>query len=372
MSLFQNFRDNIKNIPGWHTTKKIVTIECDDWGGINMPSNEVYDRLVIDGLAVGHRIWNRFDTLESAKDLEQLFEVLDSVRDHNNNPAVMTSFTSMANPDFDKIKSGGFVKYYYEKFTDTYKHYYQDNDVFTLWREGMDARLFVPELHGHEHIAVQLWIAKLQEGNIDLLLAFDQGFVSTFIPDVTPPANGLRAEFYFTSDEQKPFLIDSLIDSVNLFKNIFGHLPKVFVPANGIFHPDFDAVVASSGIKFLCVGNSMPYPANGGNLKYRHFISGQRGYGGLTYYTRNCSFDSTQEEYKGIDQTMQQIAAAFRWGKPAIISTHRVNFIGGLVPANRDRGLIELKKLLNSILRKWPDVEFLSSGDALEFMSRTN
>lgn len=372
MSVIQDFRDNVKNIPGWHTSKKIVIIECDDWGGINMPSIEVYERLVNAGLKVGHRIWNRFDTLESTKDLEQLYEVLDSVRDQNNNPAVMTSFTSMANPDFEKIKSGGFVKYHYEKFTDTLKRYYQESDVFKLWREGIDAGLFIPELHGHEHIAVQLWMQKLKEGNIDLLVAFDQGFVSPYIPDLLNLASGLRAEFYFTSVEQKPFLIDSLKDSVVLFKEIFGQIPRVFVPANGIFHPDFDDVVASSGIKFLCVSNSMPYPVNGGKLKYKHFIPGQKGPEGLTYYTRNCSFDSTLVEYKGIDLTMKQIAAAFRWGKPASISTHRVNFIGGLVPANREKGLNELKKLLNSILRRWPDVEFMSSGDALEYMRRTN
>ena len=33
----------------------------------------------------------------------------------------MTPFTNMANPDFEKIKSGGFIEYHFEKFTDTLK-----------------------------------------------------------------------------------------------------------------------------------------------------------------------------------------------------------------------------------------------------------
>jgi hypothetical protein len=116
----------------------------------------------------------------------------------------------------------------------------------------------------------------------------------------------------------------------------------------------------------------MLYPVNGGELACRHFTPGQKGPGGLTYYTRNCSFDSTLAEYKGIDLTMKQIAAAFRWGKPANISTHRVNFAGGLDPNNRTKGLKELKKLLQCILKKWPDSEFMSSGDALDFMKSSN
>ena len=241
-----------------------------------------------------------------------------------------------------------------------------------MWKEGLDSGIFIPELHGREHIAVQLWMEKLSEGDKDLLFAFDHGFASLDIPGILSPAKEFRAEFFFTSNEQKPFLVNSIKDSVALFKEIFGRIPRVFVPANGIFHPDFDSVVSSSGIRFLNVTYSMPYPDNGGGLKYRHFITGQKGPEGLKYYIRNCAFEPTDESYKGIDLTIRQVAAAFRWGKPANISTHRANFAGGLDPTNRAKGLSELKKLLKEIIKRWPDVEFMSSGDALEYMSKSN
>ena len=66
---------------------------------------------------------------------------------------------------------------------------------------------------------------------------------------------------------------------------------------------------------------------------------------------------------------MKQISAAFRWGKPAIISTHRVNFVGSISPYNREKGLRELKKLINAILKKWSDVEFMGSERALQCMA---
>ena len=56
----------------------------------------------------------------------------------------------------------------------------------------------MPELHGREHIVVQFWLQKLQEGNNNLLLAFDHGFVSIRIPGVSEPTlQGFRPEFYF-------------------------------------------------------------------------------------------------------------------------------------------------------------------------------
>ncbi len=350
----------------------MVIIECDDWGSINMPTKDIYGQLLSAGLPVDKRSWNKYDTLETRNDLELLFDVLSSVKDRNSRPAIITPVINMANPDFQKIRSGGFVKYHYEKFTDTYNNYYPDSNVFELWKQGLEYGIFTPELHGREHIAVQLWMDKLREGNKDLLYAFDHGFVSLEIPDIFSPAKEFRAEFFFASQEQKPFLTDSINDGVRLFKEIFGFPPRVFVPANGIFHSDFDAVVASAGIKFLNVSYLMPYPDLSGGLKYRYFVTGQKNLQGLTYYTRNCAFEPTDESYKGIDLTLRQVAAAFRWGKPANISTHRANFAGGLDPTNRAKGLSELKKLLEEIIKLWPDAEFMGSGDALEYMRNSN
>jgi len=367
-----NILQSLKNIPGWKSSRKLVVIECDDWGGINMPSLAVYERLWNAGINVERRVWNRVDTLETVEDLEQLFAVLDSVRDSCNRPAVFTPVTNMANPDFERIKAGGFDHYYYEKFTETLNHYYPGKEVFKLWEEGIRAGIFMPELHGREHIAVQYWMEELRRGNKELLTAFDNGFLSVDVPELLPPARGFRAEFFFTEDEQKPFLVDSLIDGITIFEEIFGHKPAVFVPANGIFHPDFESVLVKAGVKFLCVNLFTRYPYQTSRLKTRLRIPGQKGPEGLTYYTRNCSFEPAGEHYQGIESTIKQIDAAFRWGKPSIISTHRASYAGGLDPANRKKGLGELKKLLISILAKWPDVEFMSSAEALKFLESVN
>lgn len=367
-----NILSNLKNIPGWKTNRKIVVIECDDWGGIRMPSRNVLLKLQQNGLRVTAGWFNEYDSLESEKDLELLFEVLQSVKDAHNRPAVMTAMTNVANPDFWKIKQSGFTQYHYEPFTSTLKNYYPNEDVFKLWLQGIQAGIFSPELHGREHIATQFWMDNLRLQNKDLLAAFDLGFVFLDIPGLPGAAREFRSEYFFTSGDQKPFLVDSIKAGIDLFTRIFGRAPEVFVPPNGIFHPDFERVLANSGVNFLYTNHSMSYPVEGGRLKRRNIITGQSGPGNLRYYTRNCAFEPSSYNYPGLGLTLRQIEAAFRWGKPANISTHRVNFVGSLDEANRRKGLSEFRQLLHSIIKKWPDAEFMSSSEALITMKNCN
>lgn len=359
---------NLKNIPGWKTDRKIVVFECDDFGGIRVPSSEVYKKLKERGLDISTSRFNKYDVLESGEDLQELFEVLLSVRDQYSRPAVFTPVTIVANPDFDRVRASGFNGYFYETFNETLEQYYPGREVFKIWNQGISAGIFSPELHGRDHTTVQIWLKRLRDGDKDLLYAFENKFVALRVGGVPPPADEFRAEFYFSQDSEKPFLEDAIKESAALFKMLFGYLPHAFIPGNGIFHPSMDRVVAGTGIRFLNVTTSMPFPDKDGSLRLRYFVTGQKGPGSLTYYTRNCAFEPTDEYYRGTDYIMNQIAAAFRWRKPAMISTHRVNFVGGISPLNREKGLFELKKLLNAIIRRWPEVEFMSLGDALVHM----
>ena len=51
----------------------------------------------------------------------------------------------------------------------------------------------------------------------------------------------------------------------------------------------------------------------------------------------------------------------FKNGRPAIIGTHRVNFMGSLDENNRKNNLRQLKMLLNAIMEKWPEAEFMTT-----------
>lgn len=85
---------------------------------------------------------------------------------------------------------------------------------------------------------------------------------------------------------------------------------------------------------------------------------------GLCYLTRNVFFEPSYNENNNcVDDTMKEIEIAFRWRKPAIISSHRVNYVGRIDENNRANGLNQLNLLLKAILKKWPDVEFMSTNE---------
>jgi hypothetical protein len=362
VNLKNTIRINIKNIPGKRTRRKFLVIECDDWGGIRMPSKEVYDKLLKANISIPDE-WSRVDTLADKEDLEYLFEVLLSVKDKNDQPAVMTPVTNVANPDFIKIQESDFTQYFYEHFTETLKRYGRHSDTFRTWEKGIELGIFMPESHGREHISVQLWLKKLREGNSKLRFAFDHGFVAVHLDDLPWVYQGFRPEFYFNNIDQVDFLKNSITDGIKVFKKIFGYTPHAFVPSNGLFHPLFENTLAETGVKHLFVNHLSYIPDEKGILRPKYYRVGQQSVDGLTYYTRNCAFEPIDPKYLGMDFTIRQIDASFRWNKPAIISTHRVNFIGVIEKGNREKGLKELKLLLNTVVKKWPEVEFISTGN---------
>ncbi|MCJ7448020.1 MAG: hypothetical protein MUO72_10015 [Bacteroidales bacterium] len=356
---------NLKNLQGKRSKRKLLVIECDDWGSIRMPSKEVYNKILKANIPITENRFNRFDTLADKQDLEYLFEILLSVKDKNGHGAVMTAVTNVANPDFKRIKECDFTEYFYEPFIETLKRYNRDPDTFNTWEKGMELGIFIPEIHGREHVSVQFWLQKLREGNQVVREAFEHEFIAVSIDGINPVLNQFRSEFYFNNPEQIEFLKAAISEGVHLFKDIFGYTPRIFVPGNSIFHPVFEKTLAETGVKYIYASTFNPIPGKNGRIKYKYFRNGKKTSHGLIYYTRNCAFEPTDPGYRGIDLTLKQIEAAFRWNKPANISTHRVNFVGGIEQSNREKGLRELKLLLDTIVRNWPDTEFVSSAEML-------
>ena len=53
--------------------------------------------------------------------------------------------------------------------------------------------------------------------------------------------------------------------------------------------------------------------------------------------------------------------------RPAVISTHRINYVGYIDPKNKENGLRQLGKLLERILNKWPDVRFVTTDQLIDY-----
>jgi len=360
-----NFLRNISNIPGKTLQKKIIVFESDDWGSIRMPSLKVFEVLNKEGIDLKSRDAERYnlnDTLASSSDLEMLFEVLSALKDHLGNNAVFTPVSIVANPDFQKIKDSGLEQYFYEPFTDTLKRYSGCERSLDLWKEGIDNKIFVPQMHGREHLNVAAWMKALQNGDKQTRMAFDQSLWG-FVPDRNKlPGVDFQAAFLLGDSSELEQHEKIIVEGLNLFEKLFGYKAEYFVPPNGPFNNDLNKTLVKNGIKYRSASKIQNEPlGNGETKKVIHWL-GQRDRSGLRYITRNCFFEPSQPGKDWVDGCLNDIKIAFRWNKPAIISSHRVNYIGSLNPSNRDNGLQQLSKLLKRILKSWPDAEFMTTA----------
>ncbi len=352
----------LSNIPDWKSKRRIVVIESDDWGSIRMPSMESFRRLEQSGINLRHgdiQRFNLYDTLATRQDLGALFEVLSSVKDGIGNHAVLTSVCVVANPDFKKIEAHGFREYFYEPFTETLKRFPGCENAFELWKEGMEKELFVPEMHGREHLNVIAWMKALQASEKQTLSAFKEG-VWGFKPSMNN-VSSYQAAFDLAAPEDLEYHRAVICDGLRLFEKIFGYRAVFFVPPNGVFNNCLNQVLAGMGIRYRSGSKIQSEARSSGKTRTRLHYHGQKDRYGIRYILRNCVFEPSREGHYGVDRCLKDIDMAFSWQKPAIISTHRVNFVGELNRENRDQGLRQLSILLNEIVKRWPDVEFMST-----------
>jgi hypothetical protein len=158
-----------------------------------------------------------------------------------------------------------------------------------------------------------------------------------------------------------------LTDGLTLFEQLWGYQSKSFIAPCYIWSRSLEPVLGRHGVRYIqgMLNQFEPVLEPGYIYKKRFHYQGQQNKLGQRYLIRNVFFEpATNPGFDWVGDCLNRIETAFRWNKPAIISSHRVNYIGWLKPANRDNNLKLLKMLLQKIINKWPDVEFKSS-DAL-------
>lgn len=358
-----SIRRNISNLFGWKTKRKIVVFESDDWGSVRTKNKEAYQNMIEGGLDLNRSNFTMYDALESNSDLEALFQVLRNYKDSTGRYPVFTPMCVVANPDFKKIKESNFEEYYYEPFIETCKKYPEHDKVHDLWLKGIQERLFVPQLHGREHLNAKRWIDALKGGNEGLLLAFEnESFGASWYKGQRLPEH--LAAFDPEKASDIPTLHQVTLEAGQLFEEICGYKPKHFIASNSPEPRELEKTLKEIGVEYLTRYKMQRYPLGDGKFEKQFNWLGKRNNFGQVYLTRNAGFEpSDPNTQNDIVSCINDIDIAFKWGKPAVISSHRVNFIGGIDEANREKGLNMLDELLRKIILKWPDIEFMTSED---------
>jgi len=350
-------------VRGWRCRRPIVVMESDDWGGIRMSSRADCDRLAALGYPMKRSPYS-LGALETDEDLDRLFEVLASVKDSRGRPACMTANMVTANPDFAKIRAADFSEYFYEPATVTLARSPERQGVARRYADGLERRLFVPQLHAREHVRWWEWLRALRAGSAEARTTFEMGmcgvplaasreglgfFAPPYQDDETLARNGVDLEAVVG-------------EGAELFERQFGFRSLSTVAPNYTWTDRVERAWAHLGIRYIQGGIFQRCPGSQGLVRKPHYL-GQQSRGGGFYMVRNAVLEPTASGEAEGDHCARQVAWAFRIHQPAILCMHRVNFIGSIEPANREQGLEQLSRLLQTLVKGWPGLIFLSSPE---------
>ncbi|GCC50603.1 hypothetical protein SanaruYs_08180 [Chryseotalea sanaruensis] len=359
--MLDSVKSHFANIPGWRTKRKLVVFESDDWGMVRTSGIVAYTKL--NGkYPLASCEYSKNDAVERRDDVTGLMEILTKNISQSGSIPKFTLNYVMFNPDFDKIKSDNFSSYHRKDVLDTYQHYPDSSGVMNLIMTGIEAGCFYPQFHATEHVNINNWILDLQSSQESTLEAFNFGMANLHARnDSSCPLEYLDSWGYRRTNQIEP-LEETVRRGLVRFEEIFGFKSVSTIAPCYYWSDEFEIEASKFGVIFFQGGRVQKTPQSNGFSSKRHFM-GEHGKRGQHYTIRNVSFERVNNPaIDWVDRCLHEIGIAFKWNKPAIISSHRVNYIGRLIEKNRDKGLQDLDQLLKRVNKRWPEVEYLDSA----------
>jgi len=169
------------------------------------------------------------------------------------------------------------------------------------------------------------------------------------------------AAFEYDNEDHMKEIEEITKEGLSMFNEVFGFRSKSFVASCSIQGEHIDSLLKEEGIDFHQCGQQYR-PLGNRKYKIKNKFWGQKNRAGQIYWRRNCTFEpSRNPDFDWVDSCLTEMNIAFRWGKPAVINSHRVNYIGSIFPENRKNTLQEFKRLLKTAINTWPEIEYMTS-----------
>lgn len=358
MSYKKFLYDIYKNVGGKKTLNKQVIFQSDDWGSERIPSKEIY-RLLEDKLNLGACPYSRFDTIERINDLEALEEVLSGFVDiAGKSPTFVLNF-NVANPNYENIRNSDFSTYSYKSINETYEE--NNVDGFKMAETIKNSRSFILGYHGREHLNIDSWLKLVKDESSPVRKAFDHSFFALSFANIPSINYPYLASYFPSRSDYKKYHAHIFYDGLELFKEFFGPPPYTFTAPVYIWHDALENVFQEAGGIEIQGLTKQYFSINGkAEISYDRVRNELSHSGLLKNSVRNCFFEPTIDSNKDwVSSTLREIQIAFFMRKPAVICTHRLNYVSGLSINNRDTSLQLLNDLLSQIMKRWPDTRFI-------------
>src|SRR5690606_13857782 len=198
---------------------------------------------------------------------------------------------------------------------------------YDLIREGIRNKFYLPQFHGREHVNVTLFEKLLAEKNKNLMLNLENrsfARISDAEGHSLPYSVAFHAQDQQSIEKQK----EIIANGIKVFEEVYGYSPSNFMPPSATASLELNASLYANGIRYFDSYRFRNNPST--PLKKQFIYTGKKVNKPYTsYLVRNVVFEPCQN--KSIDSVglaLKQIKTAFKMRKPAIVSSHRVNFCG--------------------------------------------
>ncbi len=289
--------------------------------------------------------------LAQAEALTRLSALLQSIRDRNGRPAVMTLGVVLEVPDGTHIAANGVTEYCALPFADE-----RFAAVRAAMQAGIAAGVFAPQLHGQCHYwpPALLAAARTDAAVRDWLVATDPAATEAL------PSH-LQSRWVDAADLPSRALPSATIGQAvaaetAAYRTIFGRLPQVAVATTFIWDDAVETAWAQAGIDVVVTPGRRATCRNEAGQPAcvdASMLPGERSRAGQTYLVRDVYFEPA------LGHAPQRLAEGLRMrtrqGRACLVETHRFNFLQA-----GDASLAALEAGLNAALAACPHVRFLT------------
>jgi hypothetical protein len=211
----------------------------------------------------------------------------------------------------------------------------------------------------------------LQNNDEDVLFGFDNEMPGSIRKGKTRNGNFFVEATNYNDENDKKEKLNIYLQGLDIFEKMFGYSSESMIPTNYIWNNDFNGSISKKGVKYIQGVGKMKEP----NLLkpiYRNRYLGKKNIFNQIDLVRNCNFEPTvYTDSDTVNSCLTDIKIAFSLNKPAIISSHRINYVGNIDVSNRDNNLLLLKQILTIAIKKWPDIEFMTSVELGNLINNT-
>jgi len=308
----------------------VVIIESDDWGP--GPADHV-------------------------EALTAITDTLKGFQDSAGRHPVMTIGLILGIPDAAALREHGLDRY--RRITLDDPRYLS---ILETLNRGAQQGVLSLQLHGLEHLSptsfmkmaedpqgeVRQWLAEGDGSDTETLPSHLQ---SRWIDSATLPSGAIAPE-----------AIQSAVrEEMETYTRIFGAPPEVVVPPTFIWNAEVERAWAEHGARIVVTPGRRYTGRNASGQPAgidRTMRNGEQGEGGATYVVRDIYFEPSYGHRA--EPTIEAIRKHQQLGRPALLETHRFNFIGDA--EKREQALHETRSLLAAVLREFPSVRFIDTA----------